>query len=512
MIKRILRAALGVIFFFTFLLLLLTGAVKFRILSASFWKTALDGGGVYQQLQSQVGKFGEGAESDLRKQAAEAGASAKAVQTFMTSGPFAPLFSLDELLTESRFRELIETNIDRLLGYLNGKDKELILFLPVKEWNLPVAAFGQPAMARFTAQTPVEDVFQILGMKPDQAKSSIDGLGQVKTVLGYLIVVWIVLLLLVVGVGVGHYFLGGGLGDRVGGTAWLLMISGFVAKLIGMGADNVFGFVAANSKPPMDPTIAALGRSLVGQFFSFGATFGLIVGVIGLAGIVGGIYLGKKEKSKVEKARIGLVKRLLAFVLGVGLGLLVLGGAVGLVVVSLGGKVDLKMGEGSVSIGSTGGETEVYKSDKGWSMKSPAGFETLKDETSEGFLKRPSQSSTNWAAIEVKETGRPKEVDEGTWLSAFQKAFDSGALGLKNAKLVQEPKEDVDRGMKRFDFVLDHDSVISGTSMRLRLWRVEFYPQSGGEGFAINTRVPVELWDKYEKIVREALGTFEIDK
>lgn len=291
MIKRILRAGLGMIFFFVFLLLLVVTALKFRLLEPKFWKTALDKGGVYKQIQDQIGGSLSQSRESVRKQGGTAGMSKEMMR----------LLYIDKELTADRFKELIETNVDRLLGYVNGGSKDLSLFLPVKEWNLPVAVLGQPALAKLTAQTPVEDALMILGMKPDQTKPILERLGQVKTLLGYLTIVWIIILLLVVGIGAGHYFLGVGPSDRIGGTAWLVMISGFLAKLIGVGAGRIFELIAVNSKPPLPAWGAELGRSLVGQFFDLGATIGLGVGIAGLAGVMAAIYLTKKGKIKVDK-------------------------------------------------------------------------------------------------------------------------------------------------------------------------------------------------------------------
>lgn len=505
MIKRIIRAGLGVIFFFVFLSFLLVGAVKFRLLSPSFWKTALDKGGVYQQLQNQItGSLSESRES-VRQQGGPAGMSEEMLR----------LLYIDKELTADRFRELIETNVDRLSGYLNEKDGGLVLYLPVKEWNLPVAVLGQPALAKFTAQTPVEDVLPIAGMRPEQIKSILEGLGQVKTLLRYLTAVWIMLLLFTAGIGVGHYFLGVGLADRIGGTAWLLMISGFMAKLIGVGAGNIFELIAANSKPPLEPWVAGLGRSLVGQFFNLGATTGLVVGIVGLTGGVATFVMVKQGKIKEEKVQLSLKKRVLAFVLGVTLGFGVLGATIAAVVVASGGSVNFTAGGGGAQVGAQTGVEEqrladdVYKSEKGWQIKFPAGWEVIRGEKSEGVIRKPVSGATDWATIEIGSTDRTKEVDSGEYLAMMKQGLGS-ASGFRNAVLVEEPYEEKQEntGWRRFVFTVDYDGVIAKQTMRLRLYSLQYFPAERGSGFVIMARVPVESWGRYEKIIKESVDTF----
>ncbi len=504
MIKRILRAGLGVIFFFVFLSFLLVSALKFRVLSPSFWKTALDKGGVYQQLQNQItGSLSQSRES-VRQQGGPAGMPKEMLR----------LLYIDKELTAGRFRELIETNLDRLLGYANGKSKELVLYLPVKEWDLPVATLGQPALAKLTAQTPVEEALTLAGMKPGQIKATLEGLGQIRSVLGYLPMVLVGLLLLTLGIGAGHYFLGVGLVDRISGTAWLLLISGLVAKLIGVGAGNIFEMIVANSKPPMELWMAELGRSLVGQFFNLGATLGMVTGIVGLGVVVVVAYLSKKGKIKEEKEKLGFIKRALAFVLGATLGLVVLGTAFTGLIVAFGGKVDFKVGGGTPQAVKEKAQRlsdDVYKSEKGWEIRFPAGWEAVKTEKSEGVIKKPVGGPTDWAMIEVSSLAQGKVADTGNYLKLFKESLAAGKSGLENPVLVEDPYEErqEETGLTRFVFIIDFDGVIAERKMRQRFYMVEYRTQSG-VGFVIKARVPVESWGKFEKIIKESVDTFSV--
>ncbi len=350
------------------------------------------------------------------------------------------------------------------------------------------------------------------------------GLGQFKTMVGYLPMIWFGFLILTVGLLVGHYFLGAGLIDRIGGTAWLLMISGLIAKLIGVGAGRIFELIATNSKPPMETWIADLGRSIIGQFFDLGATFGLVVGLIGLGGIAMGIYLVRTGKLKEEKEKTGLLKRVLALVLGVTLGLAVLGGMVAGLVVAFGGKVNFKAGSGSVKIGSQAKNGDVlieprvevfslakeaYKSENGWEINFPTGWDPIKGEGAEGVIKKPTNLS-DWAMMEVKVTKRQPEIDSGGYISRMKKVLEMGKTELKGAVFFEEPYEEVQEASdwKRYVFIFDYDDVISDKTVRVRLLKMEYYPPKSGDGYLILARIPVDSWEKYEKIIKESMGTF----
>lgn len=337
MIKRILRAATGVIFFFVFINFLLVSALKFRLLSPTFWKSSLDKGSVYIVMQDKMGEFRVQMEESLKKEAKGRPVPKEIRNLLLTT----------EALTAERFKELVETNLDRILGYLNSKDQNLVLFLPVKEWKLPVASLGQSALS-LTGQSSPEQVMKAMGYKPEESKAILQGLEQSKIIFGYLPVVWLSLMLLTVLLLVGHFFLGVGLADRVSGTVWLMMISGFLAKIIGIGAKSFFEFFAANANPPLPVWGVDLGRGLIEQFFNLGATVGLVVGAFGLTGVVMATYLSKQEKFKAEKEIISRKKKVLAFLLGVILGFVVLAVTMVAAVTAIGGKIDITAGGGDL--------------------------------------------------------------------------------------------------------------------------------------------------------------------
>lgn len=336
MLKRTLRTALGIIFLYVFLSFLLMGALKFRVLSPEFFKTALAKGDIYKQLHNQVTKLRIDLEKSLRK---ETGGRALPPQVIRE---LAPLLSIDKTLNEERFKDLIETNIDRLFSYLNSKNEKLILYLPVTEWKLPISAFGQPELSKLTAQTPVEKALPAFGLKPEQVTSTIEVLSQVKTFVGFVPTAWFILFALVLGIGIAHFFLGTGLADKIKGTAGLALTSGLTAALMGFGTGEALELVGANSNPPMPSWGLELGKALINGIFGYGATIGVIMATFGAVALITVIILTKLGKIKDEKETLGLGKRILSYIMGAVLAIVILAAVVAVMVAPLGIKINFK--------------------------------------------------------------------------------------------------------------------------------------------------------------------------
>lgn len=336
MLKRTLRTALGIIFLYAFLTFLLIGALKFTVLSPEFFKTALAKGDVYKQLHNQVTKLRVDLEKSLTQ---KTGGKALPPQV---ARELAPLLSIDKTLSEERFKDLIETNIDRLFSYLGSKNGELILYLPVTEWKLPIQTFGQPGLSKLTAQTPVEKALPALGLKPEQVKSTMSALSQAKTFVQFMPTAWFILFALVLGIALAHFFLGTCLADKIKGTAGLALTSGLTAALMGFGSSEAFELIGANSNPPLPVWGLELGKELINGIFGYGATIGGIMAIVGALAIITVFILTKLGKIKNEKDTLGLGKRILSYIMGVILGIAILGVTAAIMIAPLGLKISFK--------------------------------------------------------------------------------------------------------------------------------------------------------------------------
>lgn len=485
--KRILRAAVGTLFFASLMLFLFVTALKFRVLNSDFWITALNKSGVYQQVSGELVKFREKMGVDVSKARRQGAPIPKEVDD---------LLAIDKTLSEARIKELLETNVKRIIAFVNKETEELTLFLPVKEWSLPVKAFGFVPFAEMTANTSLREVMNAItkvGLSkqtPEEVEKSVVDIKKLRNDLTAINLVWLGLLVVSLLLLAGHYFLGEGQVDRIGGTAWTVMLSGFLAKLTGFGSVFMVGVILAKSK--LSPQVVLTIKSLASQFFALGEWIGFLLGLVGLCVIIAVSVMVKQKKSKPTEKKISFIKRWILFSIGVALGIGILLAPFVLVGASV-----------------FKSASAPYKSESGWSMVVPAGWEVVKDKESEGFIKKPSGSPTDWAAIEIKPLERTAEIDSGRHLETIKKGI---PLVFKSAKIVSEPGEELTSGMKVFLVIYDYDAQIGGRTIRLRAAAAEFFPAKTGSGFLVIARVPVESWDSYERVMRSAVATFTLPK
>src|SRR3989344_6358596 len=109
--KAILRASLGTLFLLFFLLALSLGAVKTKLLQEKFWTGAVEKSGAYTQLLANV--------DDLQKQS-DTITQTKGLARIKIAG----------ILTPARLSDLVTTNIQYWLAFLNGHSTALMAYLP----------------------------------------------------------------------------------------------------------------------------------------------------------------------------------------------------------------------------------------------------------------------------------------------------------------------------------------------------------------------------------------------
>jgi len=319
--RHIFRHAVGIFFLFFFLLFLLATTLRFELLQTRFWTTAFEKSGVYEEMVTGV--------NTLQKQ--------------IDASPIKGRFQLKSVITKERLQEVVTGNIDRLIVYLHGTTKELRLFLPLNEWNLPPQVLNTPILKGLTKDTELASALKAFAVPPETANMIITTLATVQKILMWLPAVWLGLLAVVVGLGIGYFLLGTG-PARFVGMGFLLTAAGLIEGLISVAGITITNLMMTQSSVQWPGWIRVLTTNLIEQFFAMGKTVGFLVSGIGFVLWIGSIALMKqgvlKEKSKVKE---GLFKKIFHELAGVVLGVLILILTLAGIIYSMGGKLGLSI-------------------------------------------------------------------------------------------------------------------------------------------------------------------------
>jgi len=303
--RSFLRFLVGGLFAFIFLLFLGFSALRFRLLNPQFWQKALKRAQVYEQLEGKVQEMVKSMAIDksleqLKQQQKSHKLTAQQQKQFdFNLRLLESLGSLDKALTANKIQEISENNLENIFGFVNNKNKRLLLYLPIKDLGLPPEFLNQPPFNSLSETTDFEQLIKSTST-PQQATQAGQILKQVQQISGYLPIAWWGLLLLTILILIGHFFLGKNLIAQIKGTSILLIFVGLEAVTVALVVKKVVITMVSQTKE-MPPTIVVLVPDIVNQFFNLGQIVGIIVAGVGIVGVATAIYLIKSGRIKIEK-------------------------------------------------------------------------------------------------------------------------------------------------------------------------------------------------------------------
>jgi len=284
-------------------------AVKFRLLNENYWNKALEQAGVHTVLEGKFQDFVSQMMTDMDPQEIE-----RARQAY-NSGQLSAeerkkvgqalimidaVENLEDTLDAEKIQSLIEQNIGRITGFLNGKTDKLMLYIPLAELGLPPEILINPPLSLMSSNTDIEVLIGGLSSPEESEKVSIQ-LEKIQKIVSFLPLVLIGLFVLSAILLVCHHFLGIGKFKQIRGTGTLLFMFGLSAISVGIGAVQAAIFVMGNAEQEIPPILVTTISNIVEGFFSLGRNVGIVVTLIGV-GIIGWtIYAVKNNILKKEE-------------------------------------------------------------------------------------------------------------------------------------------------------------------------------------------------------------------
>ena len=147
--KTLVKIVLNILFVIVFLFFSISLILKFQILDANFWKKTFTANGTYLAISVAI-------KDNLVSQVV-AGGGSKNDATPLTN-----------LVTPDILKDFIENNVDNLLGFINGKNKEIIVYIPIEKIPKTLLAGGTNGISEYMPLSELLTEFNVQGISASQ--------------------------------------------------------------------------------------------------------------------------------------------------------------------------------------------------------------------------------------------------------------------------------------------------------------------------------------------------------
>ncbi len=485
------RFLFAVVFLVLFPLFLITHAVRTTLLSEPFWQQTIKPSGISQEVITNIEKLQQG----------------------LRTGDAPP--------TEEEVDLVIGQNINRIVGYITGSEKKLLLALDLDKLKVPRLIRSSSMLSSFSENTDVETLIPYFIQDPKQQTTILDALRTVQIAGSLTPILWFISLIGMIGSLIGLFFLGGNLRSKLQVTAAVVFVAGLTSVIAAFaGASAVTGIVASTTGFPV--WLTGILKGVSEGFFVPGKWWGAATAVLGFVGL---LLVGRLPEEKVVSKKTTTTHGKKAFIIAGAIVLLIL-----VVLAFKSGALEFSATVSKNGVSTQSGDSkladvqklidEPYDTGFGWSIRHPQGWEITKSDAQQTAafsrrinVKQNPADKNKWALLAGQPQPRSEPVDnEGELIGILTDIISKdGMQGAKNAEMVTEPTEDNWNGFKRFTIVYDYDS--EQNNLRIRELRWYLYPVSGGDGFLLYSQMePTEGWNYYHKLLEEAMDTFALSK
>ena len=293
--RGLVKSFFGIVFLMLFLLSLALSAVELKLLREDYWTKSLAKSGIYQELTGKLHQAVAATFKDFNSQAGQQLSKLPPDKRREFEKNTAFITSLEKAgrnITADKIQNFAETNISRLLSFLNGQTTTLFVYVPLTELGVDSKSL-QPPFSQLTAETDAKVFLGAFLKNPDQA---IAALHEAQRIVGIAKTVWLGLLAATLLVLVGFWFLGQDMVGRLKGVSWLLLICGGVSAAMALGVRGLVTNLLANAAN-VPPYAVRLIPDLVNEFFSVGLIVGGVVAGAGLLGVLLLLFFSTKKRS-----------------------------------------------------------------------------------------------------------------------------------------------------------------------------------------------------------------------
>ena len=509
--KTFIRSILSLLFLVLSLVFLITGSIRWSLLSRTAWRQALAKSGAYEQLSDSVGEFiDERINSDaivklrVERDAGRLSPSKRAEADKLLESVDA-LTGVKEKLAGGMMVKIMDSNLNRIFKFLRTKQDSLILDLPLTELGVPAELLAETNLTAWNGEV---DFIELMTTDKNQAAMAEmkNQLKQIQSLVRTVNFVCIGSGLAMALVAVGHFALGKDLARKIRGTSWLLVISGGLSLgLTGLIINMIKPMMASLTKS--SPLFQGLATTMINRIMGAMKFGGWSMFVIGILGVVAVYYLLKTGKLAIEKIKLSAEeasqrrkKRIIVF----GISLL----AMGLMAfMSFRAVKNLVQQNEAVNL-----ELELqngkYHSQYGWKLFVPQGW-GLKElpNYNTDMLTVPDKNpgDEGWVYVAVEPFARQDSVNQGGFMKSLEQIL-SDDLAEQNFVLIKNPTTNQQGGWISYDFWFKTDYQ----EQQLNQFRRYIFPQKEGDGWLIYSQTRADEWQQFEPQIMKVVASFEV--
>ncbi len=196
--KSTLKIILIILFVPIFVATLLAVSIKYQLLAPNFWKSTMSSGNVYKDLSGAIKTSFE-------------------TKTVTGGGTKNDVKILTDIATPDNLRDFVERNVDNILNFANGKNKVLLIYIPINKIPKELAPKSVGLNSEEIPASALLDKFNI-----DQSALPVSQLNYVGRSSNYFLLITISLSVLIIA----SLFVLTGRGDRYIGVGTGFVLSG----------------------------------------------------------------------------------------------------------------------------------------------------------------------------------------------------------------------------------------------------------------------------------------------